>query len=663
MSPLDSKPPPRCAIFRAASPVLLATCVLLGACTGNPVVNESRKLDLAGQGDAALATLEAALKEKPSDRELRAAWIRQRDIMVTEKVRAADARLVAGAYDDAQRLLNDALKLDPGHPRARAGLDGIAAMKRRDAAVAEALVMIDRGDLPAAEQRLRLVLAEDPLHPGARAAQRQMDEADAARRTSATTLKGPFTKPITLEFRDTPLRTVFEAISRSAGLNFVLDRDVKGDAKVTVFVRNSSLDDVVRLILSTNGLDRKLLNENSILIYPATPVKQKEYQELVTRSFLLSNTDAKQAQALIKQVVKTKDTFIDEKTNLLVIKDTAEAVRLAERLIATLDIAEPEVMLDVEVLEIARTKLLELGIKFPQQVGYGALGAASSFSTTAAGMQVLSGVIDLKNGRDNLVPYITNPAAVLNLTDEDSFAKVLANPRIRVKNHAKAKVHIGDKLPIFTTTSTANVGVSASVNYLDVGLKLDVEPSVSLEDEVTMNVGLEVSAVSKEVTGPQGSLAYQIGSRAASTSLRLRNGETQVLAGLIADEERTTGTHLPGLGDVPAVGRVFSSTRDNVSKTEIVLLITPRVVRNIVRPELATPFMAAGTDNAVGAAPVRIGTTPPRTLSVKGGSTQARAPGAVEAEPGTAAQAAEPAAAETAAPAGEGAAVVPQRQD
>jgi general secretion pathway protein D len=208
----------------------------------------------------------------------------------------------------------------------------------------------------------------------------------------------------------------------------------------------------------------------------------------------------------------------------------------------------------------------------------------------------------------------------LKLLDTDSDGNILANPRIRVRNRQKAKIHIGSKLPVFTTTSTANVGVSASVTYLDVGLKLDVEPQVYLDDEVGIKVGLEVSSVTKEITGPQGSIAYEVGTRNADTSLRLKNGETQVLAGLINDEERSSANKLPGFGELPVLGRLFSSNRNSSSKTEIVLLITPRVIRNVARPDAASPAISSGTEASIGSRPLTIN-APPNSVSISGKST------------------------------------------
>ena len=304
--------------------------------------------------------------------------------------------------------------------------------------------------------------------------------------------------------------------------------------------------------------------------------------------------------------------------------------------------AEPEVMLDVEVLEMTRTKLLELGLRFPDQIGYGLLSPTTTSSivangattvTTNLGGTLAPGYVDINNV-GGLTTFVSNPAFTLNLRNAVSDGNTLANPRLRVKNREKAKIHIGDKLPIFTTTSTANVGVASSVSYLDVGLKLDVEPNVYLDDEVSIKVGLEVSSVIKEVAGPSGSLAYQVGNRSASTVLRLRNGETQVLAGLISDEERSSANRLPGFGSIPVLGRLFSNQKDDTSKTEIVLLITPRIVRNLVRSDTATVSRSAGSENSVGAPAMQLRPTDARGLSISTTSrTQASTEPASAPEP------------------------------
>jgi general secretion pathway protein D len=169
-----------------------------------------------------------------------------------------------------------------------------------------------------------------------------------------------------------------------------------------------------------------------------------------------------------------------------------------------------------------------------------------------------------------------------------------------VKNREKAKIHIGDKVPVITSNTTSTGVISESVSYLDVGLKLDVEPSVLMRDDVQIKVGLEVSNIVREIRSGSGTLTYQIGTRNAGTTLRLKDGETQVLAGLISDEDRSTASRVPGLGNLPLLGRLFSNQRDERSKTEIVLLITPRVLRSDATRQPALTEFRGGTENAIG---------------------------------------------------------------
>jgi general secretion pathway protein D len=180
----------------------------------------------------------------------------------------------------------------------------------------------------------------------------------------------------------------------------------------------------------------------------------------------------------------------------------------------------------------------------------------------------------------------------------------LANPKIRVKDKQKAKIHIGQKLPVLTTVATAGVGSSETVNYLDVGLKLDVEPNIRLDDEVDMKVELEVSSVVQTITSTTGSQVYQLGTRNISTELRLKDGETQIFAGLIQNNETSAVNKVPGLGELPFLGHIFSNDNHDKSKTELVLLITPRIVRNIARPDAMVSEFPSGTESAIGSVPM-----------------------------------------------------------
>lgn len=579
--------------------LLLAGIAVAGCATTNPAFMEGRALIESGNVEQGLARVEEASRAEPTNQEYRTYYYRQRDVAVQRYLSLAESARGANSLDTAEQAYRRALALDPKNARATAGIEALQVERRHRAMLKEAEELLKQGNTDAAHARTREILAENSTQREAQALLRRIEQQTMKAATQTPQLSATLRKPITLEFRDAPLRSVFELISKHTGLNFIFDRDVQPDARTTVFVKDTTIEDVIRFVLVTNQLDRKVLNETTLLIYPNTPAKTRDYRELVVKSFYLANADVKHTANMIKALVKTRDVYVDEKLNLLVIRDTPEAVRIAERLVANQDLAEPEVMLEVEVLEVSTNLLSELGIRWPDQVSASLIGAAG-----------VPGQITLPewlNRDSNLVRLtVPDPFLVANLKNQNGRTNILANPRIRVKNKDKAKVHIGDKVPVITTTAAGTGFVSESVNYLDVGLKLEVEPTVFLEDEVGIKVGLEVSSIVREIQSKSGTLTYQVGTRNAATTLRLKDGETQVLAGLISDEDRRNAAKVPLLGDVPVLGRLFSNNADEVRKTEIVLLITPRVVRNLKRPGIQLEEFPSGTDGAVGAAPLSL---------------------------------------------------------
>ena len=519
-------------------------------------------------------------------------------VMVQRLIAAAENARAAGSLEGAEEAYRQAAMIEPANPAVQKGLATLAAERKHRAMVAEAEALLKSGDEAGAKAKAAEVLAENPSQREARALVRRIEEKDVKAAMEGPKLAKALRRPVTLEFREASLKAVFELLSKSTGLNFVFDRDVKPDLKTTVFVKNTSVDDVIRFVLVTNQLERKVLNENTILIYPLTPAKQRDYKDLVVRSFYLANADAKQTATMLRALVKTRDLYVDDKLNLVVIRDTPEAVRLAEKLVANQDLGEPEVMLELEVMEVGTSLLTQLGVQWPGQVNVGLVGSGNTAGTVTGKefAHLNSGLIRLSFG---------DPLFSINLKKQDGRTNVLANPRIRVKNKEKARIHIGDKVPIITTTATSTGFVAESVNYLDVGLKLEVEPTVYLEDDVGIKVGLEVSNIAREIRSPSGSVTYQVGTRNTSTTLRLKDGETQVLAGLISDEDRRSANKVPGLGDAPGVlGKLFGAHSQTANKTEIVLLITPRVVRNLNRPGARAEQFISGTEGATGAEPL-----------------------------------------------------------
>src|SRR5437879_7151987 len=298
--------------------------------------------------------------------------------MVAQWLAQAEVLRQAGQYEGAEALYRRVQAHDTANSRAAAGLAQIEADRRHRALVASAEQLVKAGKYREAQDALRPVLAENPQQRDARRLQRLIDDKLTPPVMVSAQLKPTQTKPISLELRDVTVRNVFEVLQRASGVSFVFDRDVRADQRTSIAVRNASLEEAIRLVLLTNQLEQKIVNETTVFVFPNTPQKLREYQELVVKGFYLANADVKQTAHMIRALVTTRDVFIDEKINLLVIKDTPAAIRLAERLIAAQDLAEPEVMLEVEVLEVTMERLLELGRRYPQSLAVSPAGACAA---------------------------------------------------------------------------------------------------------------------------------------------------------------------------------------------------------------------------------------------------------------------------------------------
>ena len=526
------------------------------------------------------------------------------ELATTKLFADAEQAQLKGQYDEALVIYDHVLELLPDEPNALSGKLKVERALSQSKKIDSARVLMDDNKFDEAKDTVHQVLLENPQQAQAKQLQLQLDEKLPPPNARPPQLKPQFDKPVTLELRDANIKVVFEALSRATGINFILDKDIKPDTKASIFIKKARIEDAIDMVLSSNGLQRKMLAENTMLVFASTQQKQKDYQDLMIRSFYLSNTTAKQVAALIKSMLRTKDIFVDDRLNMIVMRDTPEAIHIAEKLVAVNDLADPEVMLDIEVLEVSRSRLQELGIEYPNRIAVNSLipittvtsatGVVASSTVNTASQLTLAGLLGLNKSRFDVSP---NPAVNFRKTTGD--INILSNPRIRVRNNEKAKILVGDKVPVITTTSTANVGISENVQYVDVGLKLDVEPRITADDYVNIKVGLEVSSLGERTITKNGAVVYTIGTRDANTILRLKNGETQVLAGLISDDERKNASKLPGLGDIPLLGRLFANQQDQKTKTEIVLAITPRIISNIVRPNSEVSEYWSGTDSLI----------------------------------------------------------------
>ncbi len=572
-------------LLRQKTILLLVVAILAGCTTGRALHDEGMSLLDQGKTSEGLAKLQLAAKVEPDNVKFRADLATSRERAVNKALMLANNERLAGHPDAALAAYQWILGIEPSNARAKEGIAALEMDKRHAVMIAEAKDLIKKGEWASASEVLQKVLMENPEQEEALSLQRKADEAIAREESAGPSLTAKFKKPVSLEFRDANVRMVFEALSRTSGINVLLDKDVRPDLKASIFVKDASVEDTIDLILLQDQLEKKILNDNTVFVYPNTPDKNKEYRDLKVRSFHLTNADPKQIMTMLKTLLKTKDIFLNEQTNSIVIRDTPEAIHLAEKMVADQDIPDPEVMLEVEVLEVNRARLSQLGLNWPDQLTLTTLGSTVNDLRQINGSGI--GVNQLQ--------------LALNFMLQDSDTNILASPRIRARNHEKAKIMIGDRVPVITNAvtpvSTGTPVVTGSVQYLDVGLKLEVEPSVHVDNEVAIKINMEVSSIAKEIQNSvSGTLAYQIGTRNASTLLQLKDGETQILAGLIDNEERATAFKVPGLGQFPVLGHLFASENGNKSKTEIVLSITPHVVGKSRMPDARETEYWSGTE-------------------------------------------------------------------
>lgn len=499
----------------------------------------------------------------------------------------ADQALARKDFEHAEIRYKAILALDSNQLRAKEGLRRVAIQRQHQVWLKEAKPLIGRSD--EAEERaktlLSKILIEDPFNKEAKSLYKAILAAEEVKRIESLKVHLQYRDLISLEFRETDLKVIIEALAKSTNVNFTLDNEVPSNLRVSIFVRNVSLEDALEMLVQSNGLRKKVLSTDSVLIYPDKSTKIRQYQDLIIRSFYLEYADPETVAGLLQTMLGIKQVETDDRLPTIIIKDVPEVMPLAAKLIASQDMPEPEVMLEMDIIEISRTINQDTGFRWPNQLSV----------LSGTGGLTLEALKNLNSGTIGVSP---NPAILFD--GQDSQLNLLANPRIRVKNGDSAKIHIGDRLPIITSNVSSTGVISENVQYIDVGLKLDVEPKINLGGDVNIKLNLDVSSIGKSTITNSGSVVYQIGTRSTSTQLRLQDGETEVLAGLINDSDRKDISKIPGLGDAPVIGRLFSSHQNEKIKTELVLMITPHIIRQSRAPDAALTEYWVGSELQAG---------------------------------------------------------------
>jgi general secretion pathway protein D len=537
----------RVLVARAFAAALAATIagVLVGGCATSTALRRGQKAELESDFDRAVIEYTRAAQEKPDDREVTLALDRA-------KLRASEAhfsrgrRLAAtGKLDEALSELQIANELNPTNGDLQAEL-------RRTRTAARNKIAVSADGKTQLESLVERTRDEEP---------------------EGFTLPKDVKLPPSFVFREASSRDIIVTLARYGNLNVVFDPAFR-EAPVTTELRNVSLEDALTSITSSTRTFYKVTAPRTITIVPDTPAKRREYEDEIVRTFFLSNADLKETIDLLRIVVDLRRIAGLPATNAITIKDSPDRVAAASRILAAIDKARPEVVIDVELLEVDRKRLHDLGLQIASP---GSPGIDGSVDVNKQGLTL----DDLRHLTAADVFVTGVPGLNYRLIKTDQTTRALANPQLRTAEGIAAQARFGERVPVPVTTFApiATGGVAqqpiTSFNYENIGVNIDITPRMHHNDDVSLALKVEVSAVSGVGFGGLPTFA----NRFINTVIRLKDGETNMLAGLIRDDERNTLDGVPGLTDLPIVGRLFGRNRKETQQTDIILTLTPHIVR------------------------------------------------------------------------------------
>lgn len=381
--------------------------------------------------------------------------------------------------------------------------------------------------------------------------------------------------PIELKFKDTSLKEVVQTLGQLGDVNVLFDKDFKDLPVSFDFVNTTFLQALDTVLTSTHNF-YKLIGKNTIVIAPDTPQKRAEYEETVTRTFYLSSAEVEEIARVLRNVLGIQMIATNVRLNTVTIKDRITKVMAAEKIVNQLDKAKPEVIVDVEILEVNRRRAQNYGIEIHSA---GSEGVATTVFTKPETLSLDPGPIV---SRSNF--FISNfPQATLRLLKSDSDTRLLANLPLRTVVGETGRVRFGNQVPVPQTTFApiATGGVNqqpiTSFIYRDVGINVDLTPRVHLNGEVTLEVIIESSSIS----GIGFAQLPTFSTSRVEKTIRLTEGETSIIAGLIRDEERTAMRGLPGVSKIPFIGKLFAANEKEVQESDVVVALSPHIIRKL----------------------------------------------------------------------------------
>lgn len=586
--------------------VLLAGCAYFTS----PDVKRGDQQLAAGNWEEASLAYKQALKEDPFSPTLQSKYTMARERAAASYEERGRAYLKDQQADLALEQFKRALTMEPSSAEHQSGL--LEALRLKDARAqnreADRLAQLGRTD-EAMEAYVKAAELDPSFKEPLESISKLTEEQQALNRDDRRK------QPVTLRFRNAGLKEVLEGIGKAGGLNLIFDKDVRNDP-VTIGIQDTPFEEAFNLILNSNSLFAHTVSPGVMIVSPNTKQKQEQYQDLMIRTFYLSNAKAKDMLVLLKSMLDSKRMHANEQLNTIVIRDQPEKLEMAEKIILANDRLDSEVLFDLEVLEVDRTVDQTYGLTYPKQIA-GAI-VPPGFTGIIAGdvaQQFTRGQLTDLGGNSYLFKLPTN--IQLDFFKQITDAKTLASPKVRVVNNKKAEINIGDKQPILLSTTNVLPGQAAtgavpttstvtSIEFRDTGVKLTVEPSIHLGNELSLKMKIEVIRLGEQVTLQANPpiTQFKFGNRSAETMLNVRDGETIVLGGLIQEEDRKTRTTIPWIGDLPFIGNLLSSFKTQRVTTEVVLTITPHIIQGMTPPGLSKQVFWSGTDSTYATSPL-----------------------------------------------------------
>ncbi len=580
--------------------VLLA--VSLAGCAkyrAKSAFEEAEELFHAQQYDQAVEAYFAATQDDPGNKIYKLKLIAGRTRAAAYHIDKARILAREDKLEDALAQYRLARGFDPSVEVAALESKNLQEIVDARQKLEEAFVRFREKRYGAARQLVNEVLKVDPQNARAADLIKQLDNRYQAVVMDGIELEIASSEPITLRFKQANIKEVFGILTQLAGINFLLDDEIK-DKSITILLEKATFSQAMELILSMAGLDKKVLNSKTMIIYPQNKEKEKQYEDQIIQSFYLSHIDAKKAVNLLRTMLQLRKVYVHEERNALVIRDTPDTIKLAEQVLRAADRENSEVLFDLEILGVSNTDALKLGPNVsPRSVG---VGFANEGSEKLVGGVLGTDTSDLVQSLNNIQTFYTLPRITYDFAKTLTDSEVLASPKIRVRNSEKAKVHIGTREPVITVTTTGDTSTD-NIQYVDVGVKVDIEPTIQLNQTVQTKLSLEVSQVIDRVQTNNGSVALTISTTNAQSVLTLKDGVQTIIGGLFEQDRKNSKETFPFLGEIPLLGSLLTSFNDSDTKREILLSITPYIVKQIDVPGVDVATIWSGGEDDLMARP------------------------------------------------------------